>query len=137
MAQNRTLTLGGTFSVTGGTPTVYSALYGQSSDGSPALWQDRTNSALRPGLFPDYTISVKQAQTVSPFRLKAKSVLPKVDLLTNPEFPTLIASGFGETQFVIPIQMTLADRRRLRDAHIEVLRGLDFTSAIDTLLPVI
>lgn len=137
MAQNRTLTLGAAYSASGGTATTYSALYGQSSDGSPALWQDRTNSALRPGLFPEYTISVKQAQAVSPYRLKLKVVQPKVDLLTNPDFPLLQATGFAELQVVIPVQMTLIERKRLRDALIEAIRGTDFTSAIETLLPIV
>lgn len=137
MASNVTITLGGTYSVSGGTTTVLSSLYGQSSDGSPALWQDRTNTALRPGLFPEWTLSVKQATASSPFRIRNKVTLPKVDTLINPELPMLVSTGFVNSEVVIPIEFSLADRTKLYEMTIETLRSAIFKTVTQNLLPVI
>lgn len=137
MASNRTFTLGGTYSVSGGVSATLSSLYGQSSDGSPALWQDRSNTALRPGLYPEWTMSVKQATAVSPFRVRNKVTLPKVDTLTNPGLPMLVATGICTLEVIIPVQFSPTDRAKLRDLLIESILSADFTGVVSNLLPVV
>lgn len=137
MASNVTFTLGGTYSVSGGTATVFSSVYGQAADGSPALWQDRTNTALRPGLFPEWTMSVRQASNQSPYRIRSKVSLPKVDTLTNPDLPLLVATGLVDQNIVIPVEMSLTDRIKLADMATEALRSAIFRGVASNLLPVV
>lgn len=137
MATNLSLTLGGTFSVSGGSAATYSVLYGQTSADSPAVWQDRTNTALRPGLWPEVSVSVRQATAISPYRVRGKVTRPKVDVLTNPDFPMVVATGFSDIQTVIPPQMTPAERIALYDATVAFVMSPTYKAIFTTLVPVI
>lgn len=135
MPSNLSITTGGTYSVSGGSSQTYSVLYGQTAPDVPAVWQNRTNTALRPGLWPELSVSVRQATNASPYRVRGKVVLPKVDTLTNPDLPMLVATALADINFVIPLELTLAERNVFGDLVIEFVRNAVMRTILQTLVP--
>lgn len=135
MPSNLSITTGGTYSVSGGSAQTYSVLYGQTAPDVPAVWQNRTNTALRPGLWPELSVSVRQATNASPYRVRGKVVLPKVDTLTNPDLPMLVATALADINFVIPLELTLAERNVFGDLVIEFVRNAVMRTILQTLVP--